>query len=318
MDLRHLRQVCSLIEHGNFHRAAEDVGLTQPALTKSLQQLERELGVSLFDRHGKTVSPTVFGEVVGQTAKDVLAAIDGMERRISQLADLDAGELSIGAGPYVADVWLGQVTGRLLKRFPRLAITLHVDTWDKLPDALKRGEIDFLVAHVDHLRDVKDFHVVPFPPVQGIWVSRGDHPLALEEVPPANAIVEYPLIGPPVPDNVMKWLEAAAGRTQLVLRRIDTTSVTMIKAMIREGEALSCVHPDSVRSEIASGEFVKLNFDAPPVYFNPGLAWLADRSLSPASTAFARELFAEVGVDPAILDPAPRDEAVSVSDDSSA
>jgi hypothetical protein len=57
------------------------------------------------------------------------------------------------------------------------------------------------------------------------------------------------------------------------------------------------IHPDEVRVELARGEFVLLDFGAPPLTFQTGLVWLADRSLSPAGVAFAREMFAEVGVD---------------------
>jgi DNA-binding transcriptional LysR family regulator len=71
----------------------------------------------------------------------------------------------------------------------------------------------------------------------------------------------------------------------------------MIKAMVREGDAVSLVHPDAVRVELARGHFVTLDFGAPPLTFRTGLVWLADRSLSPAGRAFAREVLAEVGID---------------------
>jgi DNA-binding transcriptional LysR family regulator len=71
----------------------------------------------------------------------------------------------------------------------------------------------------------------------------------------------------------------------------------MIKAMVRESDAVTLIHPDEVRHELARGEFVPLDFGAPPLTFHTGLVWLADRSLSPAGVAFAREMFAEVGVD---------------------
>jgi DNA-binding transcriptional LysR family regulator len=70
----------------------------------------------------------------------------------------------------------------------------------------------------------------------------------------------------------------------------------MIKAMVRESDAVSLIHPDEVRGELARGDFVLLDFGAPPMTFHTGLVWLADRSLSPAGIAFAREMFAEVGV----------------------
>jgi DNA-binding transcriptional LysR family regulator len=71
----------------------------------------------------------------------------------------------------------------------------------------------------------------------------------------------------------------------------------MIKAMVRQGDAVSLIHPAEVRVELARGDFVTLDFGAPPQTFHTGLVWLADRSLSPAGIAFAREMFAEVGID---------------------
>jgi hypothetical protein len=69
----------------------------------------------------------------------------------------------------------------------------------------------------------------------------------------------------------------------------------MIKAMVRQGDANSLIHPDEVRVELAREDFVPLDFGAPPMTFHTGLVWLADRSLSPEGIAFAREMFAEVG-----------------------
>jgi DNA-binding transcriptional LysR family regulator len=81
-------------------------------------------------------------------------------------------------------------------------------------------------------------------------------------------------------------------------RKIDTTSVALIKAMVREGDAIALVHPDMVRDEVASGDFKVLEIDAPPLYLKGGVVWLAERSPSPAALVFIRELLIEVGLDP--------------------
>lgn len=67
--------------------------------------------------------------------------------------------------------------------------------------------------------------------------------------------------------------------------------------MVREGDAVSLVHPHSVRVGLTRGEFVTVDFGAPPRTFHTGLVWLADRSLSPGGIAFARELFKELGIE---------------------
>ena len=297
MELRQYRHVLALVDHASFRKAAEVLGISQPALTKSLFQIERELGQRLFDRHGQTIAPTVFGAIVAGTARTIVDAQEAMTRAIGQTADLDAGELSVGAGPYAADAWMGQVSGRLLRRHPRLRISLHVEPWDRLPDLLRRGRVDLFVANIEQMRDRKAFRIVELPEQRGIWICRAGHPLAGREPPTRSALREYVLISPPITGRIQRWLVADDPRSRGFRRQINTTSLTALKAMVREGDAVTLVHPDSVRVELARGEFVTLDFGAPPLNFDPGLVWLADRSLSPAGIAFARELFKELGVE---------------------
>jgi DNA-binding transcriptional LysR family regulator len=296
MDMRQLRQVLALVEHGNVHRAARQLGLTQPALTKSLKLMEKELGVQLFERGARGVVPTVFGEIAAKTAREMIEVLDGMAQSIRRTAGLKAGDLSIGAGSYVADVWLGQVAGRLLRQHPELRLSLHVEHWEALPELLRRGKIELFVANIEHVRDQSEFRVIEFPPQRGVWACRAGHPLSARKRPGRTALLGYPIIGPQVPESIRRWLTDGSGRSSALERKIDTTSVTMIKAMIRQGDAVSLLHPDTIRSEVVSGEFTILELDAPPLVFHAGIVWRADRSPSPAALAFTHELLIEVGL----------------------
>ena len=99
MELRQYRHVLDLADHASFRKGSEALGISQPALTKSLFQIEREVGQRLFDRHGQTISPTVFGAIVVDTARQMLDSQEAMTRAIGQTATLEAGELSVGVGP---------------------------------------------------------------------------------------------------------------------------------------------------------------------------------------------------------------------------
>jgi DNA-binding transcriptional LysR family regulator len=297
VELRQYRHVLALADHASFRKASEALGITQPALTKSLFQIEGEVGQRLFDRHGQTISPTVFGAIVIETARKMLDSQESMTRVIGQTASLDAGELCVGVGAYTADTWMGQVSGRLLQRHPRLRISIHVEPWESLPDLLRRGRVDLFVASIEQLQGRKEFRIVEFPEQRGIWICRAGHPLTGRVLPSRSALCEYVMISPQLTPRIRRWLEAGERRARGFRRHVNTASVTMIKAMVREGDAVSLIHPDEVRDEVARGEFVTLDFGAPPLTFRTGLVWLADRSLSPAGVAFAREMFAEAGVD---------------------
>jgi DNA-binding transcriptional LysR family regulator len=297
VDLRQYRHVLALADHASFRKASEALGLTQPALTKSLFQIEREVGQRLFDRHGQTISPTVFGAIVVDTARKMLDSQEAMTRAIGQAAALDAGELSVAVRPYTADTWMGKVSGRLLQRYPRLRISIRVDPWESLPDLLHGGRVDLFVASIEQIRGRKGFRVVELPEQRGIWICRAGHPLTGQASPSRSALCQYVMISPQLTPRIQRWLEAVETPSRGFRRRVNTTSVTMIKAMVRESDAVTLIHPDEVQVELARGDFVSLNIGAPPLTFQTGLVWLADRSLSPAGIAFAREMFAEVGVD---------------------
>jgi DNA-binding transcriptional LysR family regulator len=100
VELRQYRHVLVLANHASFRKVFEELGISRPALTKSLFQIEREVGHRLFDRHGQSVSPTVFVAIVADTARRMLDSQDVMTRAIGQTAALDAGELSVGAVAY--------------------------------------------------------------------------------------------------------------------------------------------------------------------------------------------------------------------------
>jgi DNA-binding transcriptional LysR family regulator len=297
VELRQYRHVLALADHVSFRKASEALGISQPALTKSVFQIERELGQRLFDRHGQTISPTVFGTIVIDTARKMLDSQEAMTRAIGQTASLEGGELSIGVGPYTADTWMGQVSGRLLQRHPRLRISIHVEPWESLPELLRRGRVDLFVASIEQLQDRKEFRVVEFPEQRGMWICRAGHPLTGRASLSRSALRDYVMISPQLTPRILHWLETGERGSRGFRRHVNTTSVTMIKAMVREGDAVSLIHPNEVRVELARGDFMRLDIGAPPLTFHTGLVWLADRSLSPAGIAFAREMFAEVGVD---------------------
>ena len=297
MELRQYRHVLALAEHASFRKAAEALGISQPALTKSLFLIEREVGQRLFDRHGQAIAPTVFGAIVVDAARRMLDSEEAMTRALGQVAALEAGELAVGVGPYAADTWMGQVSGRLLRSYPRLRIAIYVEPWESLPDLLRRGRVDLFVATTEQPLSRKEFRVVEFPEQRGIWICRAGHPLAGGAAPPREALRDYVLISPTLTPSVRRWLGVEDRRSRAIRRHVNTTSVTMIKAMVRQGDAITVIHPDQVRVELARGEFVQLDIGAPPQPIRTGLVWLADRSLSPAGLAFAREMLAEVGVD---------------------
>jgi DNA-binding transcriptional LysR family regulator len=121
-ELRLIRQAIELGRHGNFARAAEALGLSQPSVTRGIAALERSLGVPLFDRTRKGVIPTAFGRVLLERGEAVLRSEANLRREIELLAGLEEGSLAIGAGPYPAEISVATAVARVASAHPRLRI----------------------------------------------------------------------------------------------------------------------------------------------------------------------------------------------------
>src|SRR5262245_45744690 len=146
IDLRRLRHFIAVAEHGNFGRAASAVYLTQPALSRSIQALEAEVGALLFDRRPSGVELTEIGELVLRHAIALDAGARDLDREIRLAKDLELGELRIGVGPWGGTVLVAPVIGRLNAVHPRLRLRVVVAPWRELPDRLRSRDVDIAVG----------------------------------------------------------------------------------------------------------------------------------------------------------------------------
>ena len=117
-SLRQIEIVKALAKHHHFGLAAKALRVSQPALTRSLKQLEAELGVTLFDRQG--VTPTPFGEIVLRHGERAAAEFHELMREVALAKGLEVGELRIASGPYPADISGERAIGILSARHPNL------------------------------------------------------------------------------------------------------------------------------------------------------------------------------------------------------
>ncbi|MCB1654926.1 MAG: LysR family transcriptional regulator, partial [Pseudomonadales bacterium] len=102
MDTRKLRHVLGLVEHLTFTKASIEVNLSQPALSRSIQSIEAELGVQLFDRGPNGVELTPYGEVFTERARKVLAELNELRRDIELVRRGEYGEIALGFAPTAA------------------------------------------------------------------------------------------------------------------------------------------------------------------------------------------------------------------------
>ncbi len=144
MELDQLRYFLNIAERGNFTRAAETLMISQPALSRSIQKLEEELGQPVFERKTRSVSLTDAGKLLQSRAQQVLTILEDTKAEITD--DGQSGRIRVGAIPTIAPYFLPEVLQRFSAAYPKATIIVQESTTDVLLKSCTQGEIDLAIV----------------------------------------------------------------------------------------------------------------------------------------------------------------------------
>ena len=296
MELRHLRHLMAVVEHGSFSRAAQAVHLTQPALTRSIQALEAHVGSPVLERNRGAIVPTDMGHLLLKHAQQLDAATRDLERDIALTRGLELGELRIGVGPYGGSALVGPVVGRMIKVHPGLHINLVLAPWQELPERARQRDVDLIVLELSQVQNMDGFGVQALAEHRLVAVCRTGHPLTRKKRPTSADAFNYPLAGPsltPAMSNLLRAMlppdaQAAAIRRGLLAVECDLSS--MLKDTLRSSDAVSFMPTFMVAPDIAAGQLAVLPGVDLGMRARFGCAWLKARTISPAALRFMQWL----------------------------
>ena len=303
IDLRQCRHVLALDQHRSFARAADALGLTQPALSRSLQMLEKSIGARLFDRDRTRVEPTPVGERLIERARLLVNQARDIEQDLKQMLGLEVGLLRIGAGPYPADLSVGTAVGRLVRRHPSLMVDLSVADWSELIRRVVSSELELAIADTGVAKQDDRLVAESLSRHQLSFFCRAGHPLAGRAALTLEELRKYPLVGTALPPQLsalaakdMKGMRAnlSAGVTAPEIR---VATFALARRIAMQSDAVGGAVPSQIQDSVVRGELVTLPLDLPWFKTSYGIIRLANRTPSPAATAFMeilREVEAEI------------------------
>ncbi len=142
MEIHQLRYFCAVAETGSFTRAAQREHLAQPSLSQQIRKLEDELGTRLFDRLGRAVRLTSFGEAFLPRAEAILRQLADAKQEIEEMSGTERGNLVVGSIPTVAPYFLPATLASFNRKFPQIRVTVVEEFTAELLDRLEAGGID--------------------------------------------------------------------------------------------------------------------------------------------------------------------------------
>ena len=178
MKLSHFRDVLAVAEHGSLRAAGRYLGATQPAITRSIRDIEHELGVSLFERHAKGVRLMDMGRAFVRRAEAVLSEVRRAQEEIGQLKGHMTGEVSVAFSTATIMSLMPRAIAQFRRRFPDAVLKIHESFFQPIERDLLGGRIDLYVGPLDPAGGAPRFAVEPLFENRRWIVARKGHPLA--------------------------------------------------------------------------------------------------------------------------------------------
>lgn len=289
MDLRHLRNMLAVMEEGSIGKAAERLHVSQPALTKSIQRLEEELGVRLFERKSRGMEATSFAISLRAYAQSACVGMTQAIKEINALKSGTEGLITLAGPPLITTEFLPEVLVRLAEERPNLQLRV-VSQNNELFTSLLAGQFNLVVAML--------YNEVPKSGLTRQWifddrlalVMRPDHPAAKQKKfsPPDLLGYKWALA-----DN-STWhrrrLELYFEQFGLGLPRasVESPDPTILKSVILQSDLIGVISKLGVEKEVAQGRLKAVDIDSPLMLRPIGVLRRENDLPSPAIDAFLR------------------------------
>lgn len=298
LKLRHLEVFVEVARQNSVTLAAEALGMTQPAVTRALRELEAVCGKPLVERHGRGICLSSYGEMFRDHAGRSLAlARDG----VAMLQGLEAGEgprLAIGALPTVSAGLVPDALARLVAESPHNRFSVTTGDNRYLLDQLRRGALDLVVGRLPAPEVMAGVDFEPLFHEQVVAVVARDHPLTQVEQVNAETLGRYPVLMPSKGSIIRPVVEQMFLEQGLVAPRnaIETVSATFGRRFVLDHEAIWIISEGVVDADLRQRLMQRLPINSDGTRGAVGLCIRSEHQLSATGNRFCavlRDLCAE-------------------------
>lgn len=293
MNLDNLRIFQLVAEHGSLTKAANTIGSLQPIVSRKISALERDCGGRLFDRTGRGLVLTEFGERVLLRVDSLLVNADQLSLEIKSGSGLPTGEVHIGILPSLSDPVIYLLYNRLRQLYPGILLHALEGSTGQIDEWLNSGRIDIAVrfryggraGRNDSTRNDSTLGEV-----QTCLVSSPDKLITRKETVEFDELKGLPLILPSLPNMLRATLEQMAKRNHFNLSVVmEADSLAILKGMAASGSAYAILASHSVTREVEAGTLQASKIVTPGIdRYNIELATTTQRPLSHAGREVAR------------------------------
>ena len=281
MNLKRLEYFCQLAVLGNFTRAAQAVGIAQPALTVAIQKLEQEVGLKLINRADKNSLLTAEGEVLYKLATQLLSQAKQVELELEELKELERGTIRFGVSAMMGSYYFPKILTKFQQKYPKIKIHLVDQGTAALEKMLLNSELDLALVRGDlENPQLRYTELINEEVVAGMVSS---HHLATEQTISLAQFCQQPLVLFHEGYFLREVVSQYAKKYHLSLDiRMETNLIELQKSLVRNEVGITTCLSRILENE---KQMTSTPFD-PKIEFKLSLAWKKNHYLSKASKVF--------------------------------
>lgn len=297
IKFRHLQCFIEVVRQGGVSKAANQLALTQPAVSKKLRELEDVLGVTLIDRDKRGVHLTEYGEVFLRYA---LNSTDALREGIDRVQASNAARYApivVGVLPTIAAIMMPEVVRQFKTLAPVSDVTLLTGSNRMLMDALRLKELDLVVGRMAQPRTMKGLTFEQLYLERIAIIVRPGHPLAMQDNPPLSSLSEYPILMPTQESVIRAIVDRFMILNQITpnQNRIETISHAFGRAYVKQSNAVWLISHGAVMPDLQSGGLAEIQYDYQETTGAVGIAQRADSVENEVMSLFITQIRQFVG-----------------------
>ena len=261
MNLGLLTHFLAAYETGSLGKAAAQLGLSQPALSKSIRKLETELDVPLFRRTTKGITPTTYADTLARRGEAIQADVRSFIAELHKLKQGETGEARVGIAPALAPHFMPEVLAHIAAAHPTINVTvIEAPIYEDISQAVLRGELDFALTNLPAKGVDPELEWRELFKDQFIVCCGKAHPLARKRKVQPTQLLAYPWITPAregVPWQRLGDLFVVAG-CALPRATVETNSAAIIMSLLQRGPFLTFVPRQLILPNLRRAEAVEI------------------------------------------------------------
>lgn len=281
MELRHLRYFLMVAREGTISGAAAALHVSQPSLSRQMQELERDLGVRLFDRGSRRVSLTEPGMRLRRRAEEIVDLVGRTEDEFRLTADTLAGEVRVGGGETPAMGLVADAMAAFVDAYPLVRFSLFSGNAESVGERLDSGRLDFgvFVGHADLSR--YEFLQLPARDRWGVFMREGDPLAALDAVTPEDLAGRSLILSEQASREMGAWF-----RRDLADLDVVATYNLLYNAALLARRGMGVVVSLEGIVDTSPGSGLAFRPLEPAISADVFVAWKRYQAFSPAAEAF--------------------------------